>query len=345
MAHFLELLELFVNPTATSSTRDRTTQRPSPTRPTIASDRGASADALDVAQKKSQQDDRIQWFRCLPFLLMHIACLSVFLVGWNWIVVGVALGLFVVRAFGITGFYHRYFSHHAFKTSRPVQFLGGVLGNAAVQRGPIWWASHHRQHHQHSDTGQDAHSPEHHGFWFSHMGWFMTRNNYSTIDQYVPDLLKYPELRFINRFDWLVPLLLAGSLFGAGELLRLLVPDWGVTGVQMFVWGFLISTVVLYHTTFSVNSLAHKFGSRPYPTRDDSRNSFLLALFTFGEGWHNNHHYYPNAARNGFRWWEYDPTYYTLVLMSWLGIVWDLKKVPKHALDSLDVNGNANVHT
>ncbi len=276
---------------------------------------------------------KVDWLRCFPFLAIHLACLTVFLVGWNWIVVGVAVGLFAIRAFGITGFYHRYFSHRAFKTSRVLQFVGACLGNAAVQRGPIWWASHHRVHHHHSDTGLDAHSPEHHGFWFSHMGWFMTKKNYDTIERYVPDLIKYPELRFINRFDWLVPICLGVGLFAAGEIIRSIWPASGVTGIQMFVWGFLVSTTCLYHTTFSVNSLAHKFGWRSYKTRDDSRNSFLLALFTFGEGWHNNHHHYPNSARNGFRWWQYDPTYYTLVVMSWVGLVWDLKRVPKHALD------------
>jgi stearoyl-CoA desaturase (delta-9 desaturase) len=275
---------------------------------------------------------KVEWFRVTPFLLLHVACLSVFWVGWSWAAVTVAAGLYFVRVFALTAFYHRYFSHRSFKTSRWFQFAGAVVGNCAIQRGPIWWAAHHRNHHRNSDRQQDVHSPSRHGFLWSHVLWFMTRENYRVDRRMVKDWLKYPELRWIDRFDFAVPVLFGFAVFGLGEALRWAAPQLQVTGWQMLVWGFLISTVAVYHVTFAINSLAHTCGNRRFPTGDDSRNNFWLALFTFGEGWHNNHHYYPNSARQGFYWWEVDMTYYLLVGLSWLGLVWDLRPVPQRVL-------------
>jgi len=172
------------------------------------------------------------------------------------------------------------------------------------------------------------------GFLWSHMLWFMTRDNYRTDERVVKDWLKYPELRFIERFDFLVPALLAVSMFALGECLRMVWPESGTTGLQMLVWGFFISTITLYHVTFGINSLAHTYGSRRYETRDDSRNNLWLALLTLGEGWHNNHHHFPSSARQGFRWWEIDISYYLLVVMSWFRLVWDLKPVPAKVVDA-----------
>ena len=166
----------------------------------------------------------------------------------------------------------------------------------------------------------------------SHVGWFMTRSAFTTPTRLVRDWLKYPELRFIDRFDWLAPLLLVGCMFGIGEFLRWVAPGLGTNGLQMVVWGFLISTIVLYHATYTINSLAHCYGRQRFVTNDDSRNSLLLALLTLGEGWHNNHHHYPASARQGFYWWEVDLTYYGLVVLKWLGLIWDLRPVPAHAL-------------
>ena len=275
---------------------------------------------------------RIEWTRCLPFILMHVACLSVIWVGWSWPAVATAFLMYVARAFGLTAFYHRYFSHRAFKTSRWFQFLGGVLGSAAVQRGPIWWAAHHREHHRLSDCEGDLHSPHQHGFWWSHMGWFMTRESFATNERRVRDWLKFPELRFLDRYDVVVPLLYGVGMYGLGEAWRWAAPTSGVTGWQMLVWGFLISTVFLYHVTYAINSVAHVRGSRRFATKDQSRNNLWLALLTLGEGWHNNHHYYPASARQGFFWWEIDVTYYMLVVLSWLGLVWELKPVPSRVL-------------
>ncbi|MDX1495862.1 MAG: acyl-CoA desaturase, partial [Longimicrobiales bacterium] len=259
------------------------------------------------------------WFRVLPFIGMHLACLGVLWVGWSWTAVGVAVGLYAVRMFAITGFYHRYFSHRSYKTSRAAQFVFAVVGASSAQRGPLWWAAHHRHHHRHSDTEHDVHSPRHHGFWWAHMGWITAPGNFPTAFERVPDLVKYPELRFLDRFDILVPLALALGLFLLG-------------GAQLLVWGFFISTVVLFHCTCFINSLAHQLGSQRYETGDDSRNSLLLALLTFGEGWHNNHHKYPGSARQGFFWWEVDLTYYGLVVLERLGIIQDLRQPPERLL-------------
>jgi len=273
-------------------------------------------------------DERVDWLRVVPFIGMHLACFGVIWVGVSWFAVAVAAALYALRMFAITGFYHRYFSHRAFKTSRPVQFVFAAVGAMSVQRGPLWWAAHHRHHHRHSDKHEDLHSPVQHGFLRSHMGWFLSRGAFGTDTPRIADLAKYPELRLIDRFDVLLPVALAVFLFVLGGWLETAAPGLGTSGPQLLIWGFFISTVVLFHATVTINSLAHQIGSRRFDTRDNSRNNWWLALITFGEGWHNNHHFFPGSARQGFRWWEFDLTYYGLKAMSWLGLVWDLKPVP-----------------
>jgi stearoyl-CoA desaturase (Delta-9 desaturase) len=275
-------------------------------------------------------EDRIDWARCVPFILLHVACALVFVVGISTTAVVCAIALYAIRMFAITGFYHRYFSHRAFKTTRWAQFVFAFLGATATQRGPLWWAGHHRNHHRNSDTEADVHSPMQHGFLWSHMGWFMSRRNFATPVAAVPDLARFPELRFLDRFDVLAPVVLIAALYGAGELCAYAWPQLGTNGFQLVVWGFLISTVVLAHATFTINSLSHVFGSRRYVTGDTSRNNPLLAMITFGEGWHNNHHHHPHSARQGFAWWEIDLTYLGLRLLAALGIVSDLRPVPAH---------------
>lgn len=273
-------------------------------------------------------DVRIDWMRVLPFVGLHLACLGVLWVGVSPVALAVAAALYASRMFAITAFYHRYFSHKTFKASRRVQFAFALLGASSVQRGPLWWAAHHRLHHRCADTPEDPHSPRHKGFLASHMGWFLTRDAFRTRLERVPDLAAYPELRWLDRFDTLVPMALAVALFATGVLLHRLAPGLGTNGPQMLVWGFFVSTVVLFHATVTINSLAHRFGSRRFATRDDSRNNWWLALLTFGEGWHNNHHFFPGSARQGFRWWEIDLTYYGLLLLQAAGWVRDLKPVP-----------------
>ncbi len=284
-------------------------------------------DTRHAVESDAARADRIDWLRVLPFIAMHLACIGVFWVGFSWLALATALTLYALRMFAITGFYHRYFSHKSFRTSRPVQFLFALVGAASVQRGPLWWAAHHRHHHRHADTDLDIHSPRH-GFLRSHMGWFMTPRSFGTNFDAIKDLAKYPELRWLDRFDILVPVALATALFALGIVLKNAWPELHTSGPQLLVWGFFVSTVVLFHVTVTINSLAHRWGTRRYATGDDSRNNWLLALLTFGEGWHNNHHHYPGSARQGFVWWEYDFTYYGLRVLALLGLVRDLRTVP-----------------
>jgi stearoyl-CoA desaturase (delta-9 desaturase) len=265
------------------------------------------------------------WLGALPFLSLHLACLAVFVTSVHtvdWIMCGV---LYVVRMLGLTGGYHRYFAHRSYKTSRPFQFVLAWIGGSALQKGPLWWAAHHRLHHKYSDTEPDVHSPVVYTFWQSHVGWLFDRKNDPTHWHVIRDWTKYPELVWMNRWHWVPGIVLGASCWGFSQL---------VTGNG---WGglvaFLISTVVLYHGTFLINSLAHVFGSRRYETTDDSRNNVVLALLTGGEGWHNNHHHYQRSCSQGFFWWEIDISYYTLKALSWVGLVWDLRQPPRHMLE------------
>jgi len=287
-------------------------------------------------------ENRIDWLRAAPFIALHLACLTVIWVGWSPFAVLFAVLLYVLRMFAITGFYHRYFSHKTFRTSRPLQFLFAVAGGTAVQRGPLWWASQHRHHHATSEQADDAHSPVQHGFIWSHMGWFLSDAHFATRNERVKELAQYPELRFLDRFDVVVPIFFALAIFGLGEWLAYAAPQLGTDGWQLLVWGFAISTVALYHATFSVNSLAHTWGSRRYETRDQSRNNPLLALLTLGEGWHNNHHHYPGSARQGFYWWEIDPTWYGLKLLAVCGLIWDMKDIPSNMREARRISEQVN---
>jgi len=275
--------------------------------------------------------DAIDWMRVIPFILMHLACLLVFVVGWSPVALWVALASYLLRMFAITAFYHRYFSHKAFKTSRVCQFIFGILGATATQRGPIWWAANHRHHHRYSDTDQDIHSPRQ-GFIWSHMGWFLSLKHFNTKIQWVRDLQKFPELRWLDRFDILVPVVYGIAMWCLGTWLEAYYPQLNTSGWQLFIWGYMVSTVVLIHCTLFINSLAHMYGSQRFDTGDDSRNNGLLALISLGEGWHNNHHHYPVSAKQGFYWWEIDISYYLLRLMALLGLIWDLQEVPAHRL-------------
>ncbi len=279
------------------------------------------------------EEDRVDWVRCIPFLFLHGGCLAVLWVGWSPVAVEVAIALYFTRMFAVTAVHHRYFSHKTYSTSRLGQLLLALFAGTTVQRGSLWWAYHHRHHHQHSDEPEDAHSPHVHGFWWSHIGWITSRRNFPTDYSKIKDLAKFPELVWLNRFDLVVPLFFAFGVYALGALLAQIAPGLHTSGFQMLVWGFFISTTVLFHGTACINSMAHLIGKRRFETDDDSRNSFILALITLGEGWHNNHHRYQSATRNGFYWWELDPTYYGLKFLAWTGFISGLKPVPQSVLE------------
>ncbi len=266
--------------------------------------------------------DRIRWLRSSPFLGVHAVALATpFLVpfGWRWGLL--ALGSYALRMFAVTAGYHRYFSHRSYRTGRAFQLALALLGATATQKGPLWWAAHHRDHHRHSDAPEDVHSPLQRGFWWSHVGWFLSpRNDRTKLDR-VRDLARFPELRWLDRWHVLPAVAYAFALLALG-------------GLPALLWGYFVSTVLLWHGTYVINSLAHVVGSRRYPTADGSRNSFPLALLTFGEGWHNNHHHYPAAANQGWFWWEIDLSYYALRGLALVGLVRDLRTPPRRVRDA-----------
>jgi stearoyl-CoA desaturase (delta-9 desaturase) len=277
-----------------------------------------------VIQADDSNKDKIDWFRIFPFIFIHLACFAVIWVGVSTTAVIVCILSYLIRMFAITAFYHRYFSHKTFKTHRITQTIFAAIGATATQRGPLWWAAHHRHHHIHSDKETDKHSPKN-GFIYSHMQWFLKQKNFKTQTDRVKDLNQYPELRFIDRFDILFPILLVVLLYLLGTFLNSLYPSLNTTGLQLIVWGYFISTVVLSHVTYCINSLAHVFGSKSYETGDDSRNNFILAILTLGEGWHNNQHCSPGSVKQGFKWWQIDLSFYVIKTMEKMGLVWDLK--------------------
>jgi stearoyl-CoA desaturase (delta-9 desaturase) len=273
-------------------------------------------------------DETVDWSRMIPFVLVQLACVFVLLTGWSWFAFGVGLALYVVRMFAITGFYHRYFSHRTFKTSRAFQFVMAWIGASSAQRGPLWWAAHHRHHHLESDTERDIHSPRHKGFLMSHCGWFLTERGLHAPSAYTRDWNRYKELVWLDRNFLLPPLALIIGLWFLGWGASVWWPTAGTGPWQLVVWGFCISTTLTYHATYTINSLAHKWGGQRFDTGDDSRNNFVLAILTMGEGWHNNHHHYPASVRQGLYWWEIDITWYILWTMKHLGLIHSLRGWP-----------------
>ena len=248
----------------------------------------------------------------IPFLVIHASVLLVLTVPFSLGMVAWLVGSYYLRMFGVTGGYHRYFSHRSYKLNRFWQFSLAFLAQTSGQKGALWWAAHHRDHHLYSDRKEDLHSPVHEGFWWSHLGWILS-DEYDHYDpKRIADLVKYPELRWLDRFHLVPTIVYAIAIY--------LIGGW-----DAFVWGYLVATVALYHGTFLINSLAHIWGTRRFATPDESRNNFWLALVTMGEGWHNNHHHFMSSVRQGIRWWEIDLTYYVLIVLSWLGIARDLR--------------------
>lgn len=259
-----------------------------------------------------------QWSKSVPFFLMHLVPLGALWTGARWQDFAVCVALYAVRMFGVTGGYHRYFAHRTYKTSRVFQFLLALLAQSSAQKGALWWAAHHRTHHKFSDKPGDPHNSKR-GFWYSHVGWILDHTDFTDYSK-VKDLAKYPELVFLNVFPNLPTVALGFAV-------------WWFMGWSGLFIGFGLSTVLLWHGTFTINSLAHMIGKPRYDADDDSKNSFFLALITLGEGWHNNHHYFMGSTRQGFFWWEIDISFYVVKVLSWLRLVWDVKAPPARVYD------------
>ena len=263
---------------------------------------------------------KVEWLGSIPFMIIHLLAFGALWTGVTRSAAICCAVLYVVRMFGVTGVYHRYFSHRTYKTSRAFQFVLAFLAQTSAQKGALWWAAHHRNHHLYSDQPQDIHSPVQSGFFYSHIAWIFSNESSATDYSRIPDLARYPELRFLNKYYLLPPILLGAAVFFT-------------LGASGLFFGFFVSTVLLWHGTFTINSLSHVFGKRRYATSDDSRNNWLLAIITMGEGWHNNHHRFSSSTRQGFYWYEYDLTYYILKVLSWFGLVWQLRPVPASILE------------
>lgn len=264
----------------------------------------------------------------IPFYIVHACALFAILTGVEAVDLWLMAGMYLLLMFGVTGGYHRYFAHKAFKTSRVFQFILGFIAQMSAQRGVLWWAAHHRSHHRHSDTDEDLHSPVRKSFLHAHFGWIIDPVNHETDYDGIKDFAQYPELVWLNRNPFLPPVV-------AG------VVAFAIAGWSGVVVGYLWALIACWHATFCINSLAHVHGRQRFVTGDHSRNNWMLAIATMGEGWHNNHHAFPNSARQGFRWWELDLTYLVLRVLAWLRIVSDLRAPPKELIKGIQVPGPA----
>lgn len=278
---------------------------------------------------------RPAWYRAArnglslsPLILVHLALVAVLFVPVT--VVGLVVLVIATRvtALGITVGFHRYLSHHAFKTSRWFQFVLAAAGCTALQKGPLWWVVHHRQHHTHSDTEGDVHSPVVHGFWYGHCGWLFASDLLRRDHTTVRDLSRYPELVWLDRL-WMLPgLLLAAACYLAG-------------GWSAVVWGYCLSTVLIFQITFAVNSVGHRWGRQRFDTGEGSRNNWALGILAMGDGWHNNHHRAPTSARHGMAWYEFDMSYQVIRLLRRVGLVWDVRQPPAAVLAAAAPGGTA----
>ena len=261
------------------------------------------------------------------FWTVQVSALLVFAVPFRWAFVAVWAASHFLRAIGLTLAFHRYFAHRAFKMNRLARFVWVWIGTSAMQKGPIWWAGHHVNHHKYADRDGDPHSPMVSGVYYAHIGWFLNDSRHDTLEPTNPvirDFSKVPEIAFIEKYFFLPPLTLAIAMFALG-------------GFPLLIWGFCLPTMTLAHATFAINTVNHMFGSRRFETVDESRNNPLTAFFAVGEGWHNNHHRYQRAARNGFYWWEFDPTWYVIRAMKAVGLAWDVQAVPKRIYEEARV--------
>jgi len=292
----------------------------STTSPRNSAESEANSAALEAAAETEKPLRYYHQLGAIPFIIVHLLPLLAFWTGARWQDWAACAALYWVRMFGVTGGYHRYFAHRTYKTSRLFQFILAFLAQSSAQKGALWWGAHHRVHHRLSDQDGDPHNSRR-GFWYSHVGWLFVPENQETDYSRIKDLAKYPELVWLNRY-WLVPPTVLG------------VSTYLIGGTSALLIGFFLSTVLLWHGTFTINSLSHMLGSQRYESNDDSRNNWFFAIVTMGEGWHNNHHHFMNSTRQGFYWWEYDMTYYILKVLSFFRIVWDIKEPPARVFDT-----------
>ncbi len=249
--------------------------------------------------------------------------------GFRWTDFGLLVGMYIATAFGITVGFHRLFTHKSFETTPIVKFILAVLGCMAIEGPMLRWVAMHRRHHQHSDDVADPHSPHHHGsgikgafmgLMHAHVGWIFEKHP-DDLDRYVVDLNKDPVLRRTSKAWWVwgaVGLMLPALLGG------LIGMSW--MGVLLgFLWGGLARVFLVHHVTWSINSVCHLWGTRPYDSGDESRNNFVFGLLGMGEGWHNNHHAFPTSARHGLRWWQIDISYYVIKAMEAVGLAWKIR--------------------
>jgi stearoyl-CoA desaturase (delta-9 desaturase) len=269
----------------------------------------------------------IKNFTIAVFWTVQVSALLVFFVPFAWPLVALWAASHFLRAVGLTLCYHRYFAHRAFQMGRGPRLVWAWIAASAMQKGPLWWAGHHVNHHRFADRDGDPHSPAVSGFYYAHIGWFLNDAKHDRLEATNPvvrDFSKFPEITFLERNFFLPPLLLALAMYAIG-------------GMQWLIWGFCLPTMTLAHATFAINTVNHLVGSRRFDTIDESRNNVVTAFFAAGEGWHNNHHRYQRAARNGFYWWEFDLTWYVIRLMAAVGLAWDVQEVPERIYEEARV--------
>ena len=268
----------------------------------------------------------------LPFLSVHIGAIYALTISPSSFALFMVFLMYFIRMFGITAGFHRLFSHRSFKTNRAFQFFLAYAATCSAQMGPIWWAAHHRHHHKYTEQIEDPHTPTLKGFFWAHVGWIMSPVNSPTKEEYVGDLMKYPELKWLDKYHYFAPFSLVILLYGLGEFMAVNYAQYNTNGMELVLWGFFVSTVLLYHATFMVNSVCHVFGHRTYDTKDGSVNNFLVAILTLGEGWHNNHHAFPNSEKQGHKWYQIDISHYILWSLSKIGVVWKIRDVPDDSI-------------
>jgi stearoyl-CoA desaturase (delta-9 desaturase) len=298
---------------------------------TLATPAAASARAPDDEPRCLPPGGRVATLGVVVLPFLGLVASIVLLWGWglSWVELSLLGAMYVLTALGITVGYHRLFTHRSFETNPAVQFVLAVLGSMAVQGPLLRWVAVHRKHHHHSDGHDDPHSPHHHGtgflglvrgFWFAHLGW-MFQAKPANLGHYVKDLSRSKWLRAVSG---LFPVWVAAGLLLPALLGWLLLGGWA-GAVLGLVWGGLVRVFLLHHVTWSVNSVCHLWGGRPYPGRDQSRNNFVVGVLSLGEGWHNNHHAFPTSARHGLRWWQIDISYWVIRLLAMLRLARNVK--------------------